>query len=268
MLALLAKFRQKWSVWKFEINWIWVLQWTMDILKDLGVIVSSDLSWRPHISSIVQRARSVAAWVFSVFKARDVTTMMTLYKSLVRCHLEYCCPLWHPSSVADIKLLEGVQRTFTSKIYGVQHLNYWQRLQALGLMSLQRRRERYIIIQMWKVLHNLCPNDVKIQFNAPSRHGITAKIPSLSKCSSQHNQTLYDSSFAVLGPKLWNYLPSHLPAIADLVGFKQKLTIFLLSFPDNPPVGGYVTVNNNSLLDWCTNKAEAHLQGRLQHVMT
>ena len=111
----------------------------VDELKDLGVIVSSDLSWRPHISSIVQRARSVAAWVFSVFKARDVTTMMTLFKSLVRCHLEYCCPLWHPSSVADIKLLEGVQRTFTSKIYGVQHLNYWQRLQALGLMSLQRR---------------------------------------------------------------------------------------------------------------------------------
>ena len=46
--------------------------------KDLGVEVSLDLS-------------------------RDV--MVTLYKSLVRSHLEYCCPLWHPSKISDIELL-------------------------------------------------------------------------------------------------------------------------------------------------------------------
>ena len=240
----------------------------VETLRDLGVAISSDLSWHIHISAIVKCARSVASWVLSAFKARDSTTMMTLYKSLVRCYLEYCCPLWHPSSIEDIKLLEGVQRTFTSKIHGVQHLNYWQRLHALGLMSLQRRRERYIIIQMWKILHNKCPNDVKVQFNAPNRHGTTAKIPSLIRHSSQHNQKLYDSSFAVMGPKLWNCLPSHLSKIAVLADFKHALTKFLLTFPDTPPTNGYVAANNNSVLDWCKNKAESQLQGRLQHVMT
>ena len=150
----------------------------------------------------------------------------------------------------------------------MQHLNYSQRLKALGLMSLQRRRERYIIILMWKILHKKCPNDVNVQFNAPNRQGIRAKIPSLCKSSSQHNQSLYDSSFSVLGPKLWNCLPSHLPAIADMVDFKQKLTTFLLKFPDNPPVDGYVRANDNSILQWCRNKAEAHLQGQSQIVMT
>ena len=223
-----------------------------------------------YISTIVQRARSMAGWVFSAFKARDSTTMLTLYKSLVRCHLDYCCPLWNPSAILDIKLIEGVQRTFTSKINGVQHLNYWQRLQALGLMSLQRRRERYIIIQMWKILHKLCPNDVNVQFSAPTRLGIKAIVPSLSKSkiSTLHNQSLYDSSFAVTGPMLWNCLPSNLPKIADLAGFKHNLTTFLLTFPDNPPTGDYVVVNNNSLLKWCDNTAEAHLQGRLQNLMT
>ena len=67
----------------------------VDKLKDLGLVVSSDLLWRPHVRSIVQRARSVAAWVLSLqcFNARYVTIMMTLCKSLVRCHLEYCLPL-------------------------------------------------------------------------------------------------------------------------------------------------------------------------------
>ena len=55
-----------------------------DTVKDLGVITSSDLSWSPHIGSIVSRARSVASWVLSVFKTMARPTMLTLYKSLVR----------------------------------------------------------------------------------------------------------------------------------------------------------------------------------------
>ena len=112
-------------------------------VKDLGVTVSADLSWTPHVNRIAERAGKVASWVLSEFKTRDKATMMTIYKSLVRSHLEYCCPLWNCSKNKDIQQLEGIQRTFTSKIDGTQHLNYWQRLKALDLMSLQRRRERY-----------------------------------------------------------------------------------------------------------------------------
>jgi len=117
-------------------------------LRDLGVQVTSELSWSKHVSNITRKGRTVASWVFSVFKTRNTETMLTLYKSLVRSHLEYCCPLWNPSKITDIQLLEGVQRTFTTKTWGVQHLDYWDRLKALNLMSLQRRRERYIIIQI------------------------------------------------------------------------------------------------------------------------
>ena len=62
-------------------------------LKDLGVNISSDLSWSRHVNTIASRARGVASWAFSAFKALDRLTMLTLYKSLVRSHLEYCCPL-------------------------------------------------------------------------------------------------------------------------------------------------------------------------------
>ena len=78
----------------------------VDKLKDLGVIVSRDLSWSPHINTISSQARSI--WVLSVFKSRDRVTMLTLYKSIARSHLEYCCPLWHPSKIADTQELESV----------------------------------------------------------------------------------------------------------------------------------------------------------------
>ena len=156
-------------------------------MKDLGIILSSDLSRGSHISTIATRARKVVAWVLSAFKTRNMLTMMTLYKSLVKSHLEYCCPLWNSCKTSETQEIEGVQRTFTARIWGFQHLDYWQRLKALDLMSLQRRRERYIIIHMWKILHYKCPNNINIQFCAPSRLGTKAVIPGISKSSSQCN---------------------------------------------------------------------------------
>ena len=95
---------------------IGITQYPTDAVKDLGVITSSDLSWSPHIGTIVSRARSVASWVLSASKTRARPTMLTLYKSLVRIHLEYCCHLWNPMKIGDIQQQEIVQRTFTSRI--------------------------------------------------------------------------------------------------------------------------------------------------------
>ena len=159
-------------------------------------------------------------------------------------------------------MLEGVQRTFTAKIEGVCHLNYWRRLKALGLMSLQRRRERYIIVHMWKVLHGRCPNDVNVKFSATSRRGHQAVVPSLVKTCSGHNQTLYDSSFAVMGPRLWNLVPVGIRSIESMEQFKSLLTAFVNSFPDEPPVRGYSARNGNSLLEWHYNVAAPLLSGR------
>jgi hypothetical protein len=86
--------------------------------------------------------------------------------------------------------------------------------------------------------------------------------------SSQRQQSLYDSSFAVIGPRLWNTIPSDLHNIDDQLLFKVKLTRFLKSFSDNPPACNYSCPNGNSLLDWSLNKAAAMLQGQLKYSMT
>ena len=166
---------------------------------------------------------------------------------MVRSLLEYCCPLWHPIKVSDIQELESVQRTFTSKIAGMKELHFLDRLVRLSLMSLQRRRERFIILHMWKILNGKTSNDLQVRFVSRPRLGNLAVVPPKSKSSSAANQTLFDSSFSVQGPILWNAMPHHLNIIQDLEQFKSKLTQFLLSIPDRPPIRGCNPNNKNTL---------------------
>ena len=154
------------------------------LVRDLGVQVTPNLSWSPHINILADNGRQLIAWVLSVFSDRSELTMMTLYRSLIRSRLEYLSPLWHPSKIEDIKTIEGVQRLFTSKISGLSQYTYWERLQKLNLMSLQRRRERFIIITIWKIFNGISPNDLNIQKYTSARRGLRAVIPPLSKTAT------------------------------------------------------------------------------------
>jgi len=71
------------------------------------------------------------------FLDRSKETVLLLYKSPVRPHLEDCCQVWSPHYSKDIKLLEGVQRRVTKLINSMENLHYEERLRRLGLMSVE-----------------------------------------------------------------------------------------------------------------------------------
>ena len=107
---------------------------------------------------------------------------------------------------------------------------------------------------MWKILNNACPNDLNVEFLPPARLGVRAKLPVLRKGSKAKHQSTYDASFSVIGPKLWNVIPSNLTEITGFETFKSQLTDYLWTIPDKPPTTGYPSINGNSLLDWYKQK--------------
>ena len=117
-------------------------------VEDLGVHLSPDMKQSLQATIAAQNANKMANWVLSVFSDWSKDVLLTLYQSIVRNRLEYFCPVWNPSSMQEIKKLEFTQRAFTRYISGCQGLSYWDRLKKLGLMSLQRRRERYVILHL------------------------------------------------------------------------------------------------------------------------
>ena len=140
-------------------------------VRDLGVCLSNDATFTQHITSTAKKARSQLGWILRTFKTRDPFPMMTLYKSLVVPLLEYCCQLWSPHRPGDIQTIEAVQKTFTYRITSLRNLNYWERLQSLKLYSLERRRERYLILYVWKTKQGMCPNHSEFRFHCHQRLG-------------------------------------------------------------------------------------------------
>ena len=82
-------------------------------------------------------------WIARTLITRDCTTMIAVYKSLIRPHVEYCVQLWNPAPMHGnwslILELEGVQRRFTRLIDDVGTRPYSERLDILKLTTLELR---------------------------------------------------------------------------------------------------------------------------------
>lgn len=79
--------------------------------KYLGVLISSNLSWSPHINWICSKIRKLSAFISHTFYWHvSPNTLLKLYKSLLLPHLCYSCSVWEPPwGSVDDTLFERTQ---------------------------------------------------------------------------------------------------------------------------------------------------------------
>ena len=225
-------------------------------LRDLGVTMSADGTFKQHITNTCQSARNMCSWILRTFQSRSPELMLTLWKSLVIPILDYCSQLWSPSKVGEIQQIEEIQKAFTRKIRSDSRDDYWERLQKSHLYSLERRRERYCIIYVWKILEGLVPNLTgrsQVMGRSTIRLGRTCVVPPVVTAAKNRSQRLREGSFCVKGPMLFNSIPSHLRNMTGVshVEFKKELDKFLKTIADEPLMCGYTArrrAESNSLL--------------------
>ena len=216
-----------------------------DNIKDLGILMSSDCSFEKHILSVSSRCSRLAGWILRTFASRDKITMLTLFKSLVLSRLDYGSQLGSPFKAKDIRLLESVQRAFTKHIQGMHTYSYADRLSMLKLYSLQRRRDRYTIIYVWKILESIVPNlNIPITCYSSIRRG---RLCETSHVGIGHLGTLVYHSFRFRGIRLFNVMPKQIRDLSCSVSsFKYQLDKYLSTIPDTPCIANYDNSLENS----------------------
>ena len=221
-------------------------------VKDLGVIMSSNAMFSSHIDTTITKVNKLVSWALRSFECRSKEFMLTIWKSIILPHFDYCSQLWNPNKVGDINCLELIQKCFICKIKSCKEMSYWDVLKDLKLYSLQRRRERYRIIYLWSILEGLAPNPKPSQIYAKfnSRLGRTCAIPIVK---SGPYQKLVWSSFAVHSARSFNCLPK-VRNVTDCSKdvFKNCLDKYLKTVADEPQIRGYTLfkhTDSNSLID-------------------
>lgn len=82
-------------------------------IKDLGVILDCQLTYSQHISYVIDKASRTLGFIFRIAKSfTAIYCLKSLYCSLVRSVLEYCCPVWNPNYQNSVQRVESIQRRF------------------------------------------------------------------------------------------------------------------------------------------------------------
>ena len=123
--------------------------------KDLGILVSSDLKWGPHIQKMVAKAnRMLGLLKRTCLEITNVRVRRALFLTLVKSQLTYGSEVWCPSSTNLCKKIEGVQRRATLRILWKKRgeMTYVERLTELNPIPLVYDREKKDITLYFKCM--------------------------------------------------------------------------------------------------------------------
>ena len=127
--------------------------------RDLGVMIDKSMKFSEQVSSAVGKANATLGMIKRSITCRKKNIVTKLYKALVRPKLEYCVQVWRPYLLKDIDKIERVQHRATKIIEECRGLCYEERLRVTGLMTLEDRRIRGDMIEVFKILKGVNKND-------------------------------------------------------------------------------------------------------------
>ena len=123
--------------------------------RDLGIIVDSSMKFSEQCNIAIKNANTTLGLIRRTIKCKSQHIIMKLYKALVRPKLEYCVQAWRPYLKKNIDNIEKVQHRATKMIEECKHLNYEDRLIQTGLTTLDERRTRGDLIEVFKMIKGL-----------------------------------------------------------------------------------------------------------------
>jgi hypothetical protein len=191
-----------------------------DTVRDLGLLVSSDMKPSSHCKMLATKAFRISSLIFRSFKCRDRGFLIAMLKVYVLSLFNHCSVLYNPYHKRDIMLLESVQRRYTKRIPGMQDVPYTTRLQELGLQTLERLRLEIDLCHCYKIingLENLTFGDF-FEFSTNTTRSNGRKLFK-HRCRTDTRKHFFTNR--VIDP--WNSLPENVVNAPSIFSFKKRL---------------------------------------------
>ncbi|XP_046685630.1 uncharacterized protein LOC124371344 [Homalodisca vitripennis] len=181
-------------------------------VKDLGVTLSSNLSWELHIRNICNKAARNLGLILRLTKPfNDIYSLKILYYAHVRPHLEYCSVVWSPHQHYLVDDIEKIQRRFLRLVgvrlgYRYTEVPIQDIATFLNIPSLSSRRCIQDVMFLYRLINAEldCP-DLLEKINFKASFG--------TRVMNSFTNVAASSSYAANGPmlriqRLGNNIPS------------------------------------------------------------
>ena len=202
---------------------------TLTTQRDLGVLVSDNCLPGNQCALAAKKANQVLGQINRSFSCKTKDVMLQIFKVFVRPHLEYAVTAWSPWHKKDADALERIQHRATRRMSDVRG-NYQERLQLLGLTTLEERRKRGDAIEVFKYLRGFLDVDRESLFK--TNNSLDPKTRHQKSFMPLHipraRLDLRKNFFTVRGANLWNGLPKEVRESNTVNRFKNTYDAYMM----------------------------------------
>ena len=78
--------------------------------KELRSNINGDMKVSEQCGITASKGNPILGLIMRIIKHKEKQLIVSLYKAIVRLHLEYCIQTWKPCHMKDINKLERIQR--------------------------------------------------------------------------------------------------------------------------------------------------------------
>jgi hypothetical protein len=189
---------------------------------DLGMYITSDLKSSKQCQIAYNKAIKILAVINRTVTYKNRSVLLSLYKSLVRPLLEYATPAWSPHYTKDKLLLERAQHRFTRMVTGLKQLEYAERLRALDIWSLEERRNRADLIEVFRIIKGFSTVSCENLFDIISDTRTRGHSLKLKKRSCKTDLRKFFFSERVVSR--WNRRDQQCVDAQSIIGLKAQLS--------------------------------------------
>ncbi len=113
------------------------------------------MKWKNHVTVCESKAYAMLGMIKRTFATLDTNLLRTLYITFVRLLIEFAAPVWSPSLKSDVDTIERIQLRATRMVKSLRKLPYEERLRRLEITTLEKRRKRGDLIQLYKIFNKI-----------------------------------------------------------------------------------------------------------------
>ena len=233
----LPQFRGQPSIWTWQHIWICRSQTPISRIytlggqpldqvneaKYLGITISDELDWSPHIDFITSKASNNLSFLMRNLRSCPQSLRELAYISLVRSQLDYAAATWDPYQVGHTQKIERIQRRAARFV--CNNYSYYccvtSMISTLGWTDLASRRKDLRLALFYKTVFGLLAvptEDILLLADSRTRASHRYKYSTIRANTQPYRQSFFPRTI----PE-WNKLPPSIAEAPSIDTFKARL---------------------------------------------